>query len=140
MSALPPIADICSATRHIRFVPKADIAHSQNIQRQYGKSPAFQPGLRVIMSTSKEPRVRCRPSDVHDIRGRGCMGGSTPILTDRNLHGATHFFTCPHNFFPRACAILAIDGDGIDHPKKSKKKDEKKEKLAHIVSLSVRRV
>jgi hypothetical protein len=67
---------------------------------------------------------------------RGC--GSTPILTDRNLHAAAYFFTCPHNFLPRACAILAIEGDGIDHPKKPKKKDEKKGKLAHIVSLSVR--
>ena len=81
----------------------------------------------------------------HDLRKqkdrpRDCMGGSTPIRIDRNLHGATYFFTCPHNFLPRACAILAIGGDGIDHPKKSKKKDEKKEKLPHIVSLSVRRV
>jgi hypothetical protein len=25
MSALPPIADICSATRHVRLVPIADI-------------------------------------------------------------------------------------------------------------------
>jgi hypothetical protein len=25
MSALPPKADICSATRYVRFVPKADI-------------------------------------------------------------------------------------------------------------------
>ena len=25
MSALPPIADMCGATRHVRFVPKADI-------------------------------------------------------------------------------------------------------------------
>jgi hypothetical protein len=25
MSALPPIADMCSATRHVRFVPIADI-------------------------------------------------------------------------------------------------------------------
>ena len=25
MSALPPIADMCSATRYVRFVPKADI-------------------------------------------------------------------------------------------------------------------
>ena len=25
MSALPPIADICSAQAHVRFVPKADI-------------------------------------------------------------------------------------------------------------------
>ena len=27
MSALPPKADMCSATRHVRFVPKADIAN-----------------------------------------------------------------------------------------------------------------
>ena len=26
MSALPPKADMCSATRHVRFVPIADIA------------------------------------------------------------------------------------------------------------------
>jgi hypothetical protein len=26
MSALPPIADTCSATRHVRFVPIADMA------------------------------------------------------------------------------------------------------------------
>ena len=26
MSALPPIADMCSATRHVRFVPIADIS------------------------------------------------------------------------------------------------------------------
>ena len=25
MSALPPKADMCAATRHVRFVPKADI-------------------------------------------------------------------------------------------------------------------
>ena len=27
MSALPLKADMCSATRHVRFVPKADIPH-----------------------------------------------------------------------------------------------------------------
>ena len=27
MSALPPIADMCGATRDVRFVPEADIAH-----------------------------------------------------------------------------------------------------------------
>ena len=26
MSALPPIADMCGATRDVRFVPKADIS------------------------------------------------------------------------------------------------------------------
>ncbi|MGB8394456.1 MAG: hypothetical protein WCE27_12625, partial [Pseudolabrys sp.] len=30
MSALPPKADMCSATRHVRFVPKADmVGHLQ---------------------------------------------------------------------------------------------------------------
>ena len=27
MSALPPKADMCSATRHVRFVPKAELMH-----------------------------------------------------------------------------------------------------------------
>jgi hypothetical protein len=30
MSALPPIADICSVLTHVRFVPEADIARRQN--------------------------------------------------------------------------------------------------------------
>ena len=34
MSALPPIADICSAQAHVRFVPEADM--------QEGKAEAFQ--------------------------------------------------------------------------------------------------
>ena len=29
MSALPPKADMCSATRDVRFVPKADIVGTQ---------------------------------------------------------------------------------------------------------------
>ena len=29
MSALPPKADMCSATRHVRYVPIADIAHGK---------------------------------------------------------------------------------------------------------------
>jgi hypothetical protein len=28
MSGLPPIADICSAQAHVRYVPKADIAQT----------------------------------------------------------------------------------------------------------------
>jgi hypothetical protein len=28
MSALPPIADICSATRDVRFVPETEVAES----------------------------------------------------------------------------------------------------------------
>jgi hypothetical protein len=30
MSALPPIADICSATADVRFVPQADITQSSD--------------------------------------------------------------------------------------------------------------
>ena len=31
MSALPPKADMCSATRHVRFVPKAEILQCNSI-------------------------------------------------------------------------------------------------------------
>jgi hypothetical protein len=31
MSALPPIADMCSATRYVRFVPMADISARYSI-------------------------------------------------------------------------------------------------------------
>ena len=33
MSALPPIADMCSATRDVRFVPKADILRRRSDYR-----------------------------------------------------------------------------------------------------------
>ena len=36
MSALPPKADMCSATRHVRFVPIADIATSIRSPRRRG--------------------------------------------------------------------------------------------------------
>jgi hypothetical protein len=35
MSALHPIADMCSATRHVRFVPIADIA---SVDHHFGAS------------------------------------------------------------------------------------------------------
>ena len=38
MSALPPIADICSAQAHVRFVPIADIDHCGASKR---KRPPF---------------------------------------------------------------------------------------------------
>jgi hypothetical protein len=34
MSALPPKADMCSATRHVRFMPKADISQSFNCKQK----------------------------------------------------------------------------------------------------------
>jgi hypothetical protein len=39
MSALPPKADMCSATRHVRFVPKADIHLSSRSAHQRGLVP-----------------------------------------------------------------------------------------------------
>ena len=38
MSALPPKADMCSATRDVRFVPKADMAYSPIDQAAQPKS------------------------------------------------------------------------------------------------------
>ena len=39
MSALPPIADMCGATRDVRFVPIADIApHSIRSPRRRGRA------------------------------------------------------------------------------------------------------
>jgi hypothetical protein len=36
MSALPPIADMCRATRYVRFVPIADIARSVRLSTYCG--------------------------------------------------------------------------------------------------------
>ena len=38
MSALPPKADMCSATRDVRFVPIADIASFDHLVRSYLQS------------------------------------------------------------------------------------------------------
>ena len=40
MSALPPIADICSALAHVRFVPKADI-HSRSANADRSSQSGF---------------------------------------------------------------------------------------------------
>jgi hypothetical protein len=41
MSALPPIADMCGATRYVRFVPEADI---QEFGPRQKKNPGTLPG------------------------------------------------------------------------------------------------
>ena len=41
MSALPPKADMCSATRHVRFVPKADIDLRERFQLQEKRQQAL---------------------------------------------------------------------------------------------------
>ena len=41
MSALPPKADMCSATRHVRFVPIADIPPFKRRQLVYTGSVTY---------------------------------------------------------------------------------------------------
>ena len=61
MSALPPKADICGATRDVRFVPKADIASklvraAQNVLRNSinaDLSPSVKPGSSVNLLVPK---------------------------------------------------------------------------------------
>ena len=47
MSALPPKADMCSATRYVRFVPKADILKSH--------------GFATITQTKGQVLAKARP-------------------------------------------------------------------------------
>jgi hypothetical protein len=43
MSALPPIADMCSATRHVRFVPIADILDVSSYLTDLAKKVFYKP-------------------------------------------------------------------------------------------------
>ena len=63
MSALPPKADMCSATRHVRFVPKADICSAakkilfdhlvgRHEQRSGTVRPSAFAALRLITSSN----------------------------------------------------------------------------------------
>jgi hypothetical protein len=44
MSALPPKADMCSATRHVRFVPEADIESGIRFKQ---KTPSIFPDYKL---------------------------------------------------------------------------------------------
>ena len=62
MSALPPIADICSAQAHVRFVPKADIGKAYSITSSARLStdggtvmPSALAVLRLIISSNFVP-------------------------------------------------------------------------------------
>ena len=48
MSALPPIADMCSATRHVRFVPIADIAPFTRSPRRRRAIKPLRPPMNVF--------------------------------------------------------------------------------------------
>ena len=41
MSALPPIADMCSALGHVRFVPIADIGKTSGATKRMDPSPVL---------------------------------------------------------------------------------------------------
>ena len=53
MSALPPKADMCGATRHVRLVPKADIPRPYCLRGQphNPESPAYTPKITVAEIT-----------------------------------------------------------------------------------------
>ena len=51
------------------------------------------------------------------------------ILSGQIQYAATKFLTLQRHFLPRACAIHAIEGDGIDHPKQAREKKRKKAKI-----------
>ena len=45
MSALPPKADMCGATRHVRFVPEADMHRRKSRGFSKAKNPAAWAGF-----------------------------------------------------------------------------------------------
>ena len=66
MSALPPKADMCAATRDVRFVPKADIAHTQTERPPHdGLSEFVRPfggAKRMSVMRSAAAKKRRRPA------------------------------------------------------------------------------
>jgi hypothetical protein len=48
MSALPPKADMCSATRDVRFGPKADIVSVRRVTKKSAVETSSLPHLAVI--------------------------------------------------------------------------------------------
>jgi hypothetical protein len=67
MSALPPIADMCAATRDVRFVPIADIVHGTDKQKD-----------RLV---AVSPKLRCV----------GLVGGGTSVRSARFLQDAKSY-------------------------------------------------
>ena len=60
MSILPPKADMCSATRYVRFVPIADIASFIRSPRRRGRSEPF----RLIRGLRVPSRGRLQPDAI----------------------------------------------------------------------------
>ena len=54
MSALPPKADICGATRDVRFVPIADIARHAAVSVPWVQLP-----LGLSSLSEESPQIRC---------------------------------------------------------------------------------
>ena len=53
MSALPPKANMCSATQHVRFVPIADIGKTSGATKRMGPSP-------VLVLTGRGAQSKCQ--------------------------------------------------------------------------------
>jgi hypothetical protein len=66
MSALPPKADMCSATRYVRFVPEADIG-SVSDQLAFLAQAAFESDVFARWCTVKRGRTG---NDCENERGR----------------------------------------------------------------------
>ena len=64
MSALPPKADMCSATRYVRFVPRADIAELETLVIQLSAhstniSMSAASALRKVQATGECTSPQC---------------------------------------------------------------------------------
>ena len=58
MSALPSIADICSAQAHVRFVPIADIVRELRGEHPRTKTPGTLPGALFVLAAHVTPKLR----------------------------------------------------------------------------------
>ena len=76
MSALPPIADMCGATRDVRFVPIADI-HRARVKKETASITSFirrQPSVSFATPVDPMRRGRWRRVAVIDV-GSGNTSG-----------------------------------------------------------------
>jgi hypothetical protein len=53
MSALPPIADICSAQAYVRFVPIADISDVELLKQKDHHAPPGEEPMAKMMKTAE---------------------------------------------------------------------------------------
>ena len=78
MSALPPKADVCSATRHVRFVPIADINDMSGAAATAGERGVLL-GACILQRWRHSTGSDCR---CHDCRPKYCLCGSSLRTSD----------------------------------------------------------